>query len=899
MPITWCFPRIRCRLRSHSLYCDVDRDVTPRNNFQNQLRAVAHLHRKGSGGIRTALALTRAMDSAISATFRSFAHPAKSSVAIVCLGGFGRKELCFASDTDIMFLIPQTNAPEMGFAVQKLLHRLLDIGLDIGHSVRTVEDCLALRETDVESWVSLLESRFLCGDKALFSRLRLGLQAQIDKGDRAGLVRELVARMELRHQKYGQSTKLLEPNIKNSAGGLRDLHTVLWLGLGSGAVKLFGGLKPGVTAFTRLLTVPFIRRHVPAGQIRELGKAFDQLLRSRNAMHLESKGLHDSLEFAFQRQVADALKFKSTPNRSSVERFMQEYYVASRRVFLFSRRIAGVLQRQFITPHPQETTLLDKSFMIKGGRVAPRSRTAITNTAVLQALLHSARHRAPFSEDLEDIIAKQYRHCTKLSAKNEAILFREFLNLPEGVGRGLHALSELGIFERWLPEWKPMVAFFQHNQYHYYTADEHTLRVVAIAETLADESTSLGEVFRGLRRRDVLYLACLLHDIAKPERVGDHEITGAAVADRVLRRLRYHDIVEDVSFLVRNHLLMEHVAFRRNLSDPQTIIDFCSRIPRPDLLDYLYVLTYADLSAVNKTVWTDWKGMLLFELYRKSKEVLNKSLSEQQIRQAAGARHAKAVQELVQTLAGVLPEESSSGHLQAVDNAAYLAAFNTEEIAEHIRRIERNEPVAALFIHQDSMTEVTIIARDRRFALSRFCGVLSANDANILDAHIFTRNDGVIIDKFRVTDFLQHKGLSESQCAKIRQELSDVIAGSTDIEHLLERHRMKWKRLAKPVNPNARIGVEFEDHPVYSIIDVFAPDRLGFLYKITETMSRLDLDIASAKIATRADGIVDSFYVRDRDGRKIESGDRRETVRKALLQTITETIESELTPVTA
>jgi [protein-PII] uridylyltransferase len=422
---------------------------------------------------------------------------------------------------------------------------------------------------------------------------------------------------------------------------------------------------------------------------------------------------------------------------------------------------------------------------------------------------------------------------------------------------------------------------------------------VATAEALADQQSNLGEVFRGLPRHDVLYHACLLHDISKPERVGDHEIAGAAVARKVLHRLRFDDIAEDVAFLVRNHLLMEHVAFRRNLSDPQTIIDFCSRIPRPELLEYLYVLTYADLSAVNKTVWTDWKGMLLFELYKKSKEVLNKSLSDEQVRQAAVTRHAKAVQELVQTLAGELPEESSSGHLDAVDNPAYLSAFNAEEIAEHIRRIERNEPVAALFAHQAAMTEVTIIARDRPFALSRFCGVLSANDANIHDAHIFTRNDGIIIDKFRVTDFLQHKQLTESQCTKIRQELSDVVAGTTDIEHLLERHRMKWKRLAKPMNPNARIGVEFEDHPVYSIIDVFAPDRLGFLYKITEAISRLDLDIASAKIATRADGIVDSFYVRDRTGRKIETADGREAVRTALLKTMAEITESELTPVTA
>jgi [protein-PII] uridylyltransferase len=521
----------------------------------------------------------------------------------------------------------------------------------------------------------------------------------------------------------------------------------------------------------------------------------------------------------------------------------------------------------------------------------------VNNTFVLRALCHASRQNAGLSGALEDLIARQYLRCSTLTSATETKLFREFLSLPDGVGRGLHLMSELGILQRWIPEWKPMVAFFQHNQYHYYTADEHTLRVVATAEKLSGENSTLGEVFRGLPRRDTLYLACLLHDIAKPEQVGEHEVRGAVMARAVLKRLRCQDILRDVEFLVRHHLFMEHVAFRRNLSDPQTVIDFCARIPDPSLLAYLYVLTYADLSAVNKTVWTDWKGMLLFELYRKSREVLEHRLSDDEVRRAAVSRHEKAVQDLVETLAGVVPERSSYDHLESVGNAAYVAAFNAEEIAEHIRHITDNQPVAALFAHRDAVTDVTIIARDRPFALSRFCGVLSANDANIIDAHIFTRNDGVIIDKFRVTDFLQHKRLTTEQCEKIRLELVDVMTGKTDIAHLLLRHRLKWKRLAKPANPNARIGVEFAEHPVYTIIDVFAPDRLGFLYKITEAISRLELNITSAKIATRADGVVDSFYVLERTGGKPEDPERRAAIRDSLLRSIAELVESELTEV--
>ncbi|HEX9614800.1 MAG TPA: HD domain-containing protein, partial [Bacteroidota bacterium] len=766
----------------------------------------------------------------------------------------------------------------------------------IGHSVRTIGECLSLRAIDVESWVSLLESRHLCGNKQLYGEFRRQLRAQIRQANREAFVQDLADRIGARHQKYGQSTKLLEPNVKNSAGGLRDLHSVLWLLLGSGTIQLPSVLPARETALTWLLKTLFIHRHFPPSQLRETRSALDILLRTRNAMHLESKGLHDSLEFTFQRQVAESLRFKSSPTRSSVEQFMQQYYVASRSVAQFSRRISGLMQRTVLRTASRNVTELDNRFVLTNGQIAAVGRTTMTTEVLLGALRHAAGQKAALSEELEDAVAKFARRASALKSRKEAALFREFLNLPQGVGSGIQILNEFGILERWIPEWKPLVAFFQHNQYHYYTADEHTLRVVANAESLSGESDGLGKAFGRLSRRDVLYLACLLHDIAKPQRVGDHEITGAAVARKVLKRLRCDDIADDVAFLVRHHLLMEQVAFRRNLNDPQTIIDFSSRIPRTHLLDYLYVLTYSDLSAVNKTVWTDWKGMLLFELYRKSREVLEKRLSGEQVRQAASSRRDEAVQQIVQTLAGIVPGHVSQNHLQAVDNADYLAAFDAGEIAEHIRRIERNEPVAALFRHQRTISEVTIIARDQPFALSRFCGVLSANDANILDAHIFTRNDGIIIDKFRVTDFLGHTQLSENQAAKIRQELTDVLTGTTDIHHLLKRHRMKWKRLTKPQNPNARIGVEFEDHPLFSIIDVFAPDRLGFLYKITESISSLGLNISSAKIATRADGIVDSFYVLDRNGKKIDSTERSDEIRTSLVKTIADVAESELTP---
>ena len=339
---------------------------------------------------------------------------------------------------------------------------------------------------------------------------------------------------------------------------------------------------------------------------------------------------------------------------------------------------------------------------------------------------------------------------------------------------------------------------------------------------------------------------------------------------------------------------MEQVAFRRNLSDPQTIIDFASKFSTTHRLDLLYLLTYVDLSAVNKNVWTDWKGMLLFELYRRSREILAGKLTSAQFEQVEADRHKVAVKELVSELTSTLSEDQAHDHLDAAESPAYLATFDAQEIAEHIRRIGTAETVSTIFKRRDDHTEVTIIARDAPFALSRFCGVLSANDANIFDAQIFTRNDGMIIDRFRVADFLSKTSLSAEQCEKIHQELNDVFNGATDIEHLLQRHRMRWKRRKKMLNPNIRTDVEFEDHPRFTIIDVYAPDMLGFLYRVTGTMSMLGLNISFAKIATRVDGIVDSFYVLDLTGRKLDNPEQRQYVRSEILKVIGNLTQSEL-----
>ncbi|MBI4536207.1 MAG: HD domain-containing protein, partial [Ignavibacteriae bacterium] len=438
-------------------------------------------------------------------------------------------------------------------------------------------------------------------------------------------------------------------------------------------------------------------------------------------------------------------------------------------------------------------------------------------------------------------------------------------------------------------------AFFQHNVYHYFTADEHTLIAIANAERLREQQGVLREVFRNLRRKDVLYLAILLHDIAKPRGVADHEVTGVAMARDILDRLGMLESFPDIAFLVRNHLIMEQIAFRRNIHDPETIKEFAARFERPEQLDYLYLLTYADLSAVNINVWTDWKSSLLQELYQLTSEVLRRNLVGAQIEEYHQSKHEAAVGGLVDRLSVSFPREEVHRHLNGIQNESYVSLFTEHEISQHIHKSSSAEPVSTLFKHQEGYTEITVIAQDAPFALSKFCAVLAANDANIFDANIFTRDDGIIIDRFRVSDAMSRQQLDQRVCTKIAQDLNEVMEGRLNVQHLFDAHRRKWKRRSRlPVNPNIRTAVEFEDNPRFTIIDVYAPDSLGFLYRVTETISRLGLDIYFAKIATRVDGIVDAFYTLSRTGNTVTDPEQRETIRLEILNTIRLLAEQQL-----
>ncbi|MGB5529536.1 MAG: HD domain-containing protein, partial [Ignavibacteriaceae bacterium] len=459
----------------------------------------------------------------------------------------------------------------------------------------------------------------------------------------------------------------------------------------------------------------------------------------------------------------------------------------------------------------------------------------------------------------------------QLQESESSVFFREILKLPKNVGQTLYAMNELGALGAFMPEFKELNGFLQHGVYHSYTADEHTLIAIQNVEKLANENSQLGRIFNKLKDKEKLFLGLLLHDIAKPINISGHEIIGAELTSSIMYRMGYSEQeINTVSFLVYNHLYMEQTAFRRNLNDPETLNSFTSRFNSIEDLDQLYLLTYADLSAVNPVVWTSWKSELLAELYRKTKAMLEDKISGEELLVST----TYAVPKEISKYSPNISEELVQDHIESIDDIAYSHHFAAEEIARHIQEINKGSSVSVLFSDSNGYTGITVITKDFPSLLSKLCGVLAVNDINIHDAKIFTRKDGIVIDTFNVTDFSTHKKLDKDRFGKIEEDMNLVVKGLMKLSKEVASLKTKWWRIEnKLFKKKGNIKVAFENHERYTIIDVHSPDRLGFLYHVTSKMNELGLNIFFAKISTQGDEIVDAFYVLDRNGKKISPND--------------------------
>ncbi len=836
-------------------------------------------HRRGIDGLGICSLLTKGMDDTITGLVGIQENEILSTeVAVFALGGYGRNELCAKSDVDIMIVHRKGRSNhKVEAAIKQLLHSFWDCGLEIGHSVRSINECMEYVRTEMENWASILEARFICGNKTIAEDFFHSRSETIKKSKDNFFVQAVFDDLTARHAKYGNSAKLLEPNIKNSAGGLRDLHAIFWLFRSADTNYLNSENHIYRSACIGILEQLTRAGELEFAQTDSAIAAVNFLLRTRNEMHFVRETLHDTIDYSLQSAIAEGLGYRTSGKRQGVEFFMQEYYLSAKTILRLNQILTGRFRDLYLPKlsfsGSLSQTRIDEFYYLRNDVLDISQEIADEGLSFEQAMqaflfmidlparslgqrLRTAIHRTSTSSIEQQVFSE-----TSLQ------IFRIIIESKKPVALAIYEMADLGMLSRLIPEFEELVAFYQHSRYHYYTADEHTLITLQRLEALDQAKNPLGELYRKFSKLAVLRMTLLLHDIAKPIQIEDHEIIGEQMCHTILKRLGLEDIVNEVAHLIRNHLVMEQISFRRNFYDAQTMSEFAKTFASEQEIDILYLVTYADLAAVNPTMWTSWKAELLEKFYLQARDVIKKGMKQEELAEMHLDHYRSAAESIVNHLEDVHPRNLVEEHLNKIDNTQYITVFSEEEIAEHLRKINDPETVSTIFRSMKSFTELTVIASDAPFALSNFCGVLSANDANIIDAAIFTRSDGIIIDKFRVCDAVTKQNLQDSTREKIHVELNEVVEGKTDIERLFEQHRRKWKRRVKGYeNPAISFDVTFEDDPRFTIIDVFAADALGFLYRITRTISKLHLNITFAKIATRGDGIVDTFYVVDNVG---------------------------------
>ncbi|MBX3007281.1 MAG: HD domain-containing protein [Melioribacteraceae bacterium] len=800
----------------------------------------------------------------------------KLDFAIASVGSFSRRELSPYSDIDMMFISEKVKNDEK--LIKECVTMLWDAGIEASHTVREYSDIKRFLEEDLQAFTQFFETRFIQGNEKIYWQWNKKVFDSLNDKHKNRLLQEYFSDTKARHQKYGDSAKVLEPNIKFTAGGLRDLQIIEWIYAIKNGMILNNQEEISQTQFF-LNQIKQDGIVIPRAAARLLD-SYETLLFARNHVHLLSKHKNDRLEYSFQEKIGHFCGYAG----NNWQNFMKKYFEAANIIKRFSGTMLKRFEEEVDSKISDILTIdLDDDFSMKNSIISYKGKDDLNLSTILRAFYYRGLHDARLDETLrsaiiEKVIDIEEEHTVEHTS---SVFFREILRLPRNVGKTLMVMNELNVLSAFMKEWKDLIGFFQPGVYHCYTADEHTLIALNNLEKLSGQNNVLGKLFDQIKEKDVLFLSVLFHDIAKPISISGHEIIGGEIANTIMERLGYgFEEIEKVQFLVHHHLTMEQVAFRRNLNDPSTLNNFASIFPDSNHLDLLYLLTYSDLSAVSQVVWTQWKSELLNELYRKTKSMLEDRITGQELLSSN-------IQEIISG-SEIYSENVFREHIESINDLGYLHHFTPEEINQHIDEIEKGTPISVLFKEDGDFTSVTVITRDSDALLSKLCGALAINDLNIHDAKIFTRKDGIVIDSFNVTDFRSGGNVSKERFGKIERDLALAVANELQMINEFNKIKSKWWRLEnKLFKRKGKIKIVFEKHEKYTIIDVYSPDRLGLLYQVTKKMHDVGLTIYFAKINTKADDVVDSFYTLDRNGKKISRNDFQ-LITHELTQTIEE-----------
>jgi [protein-PII] uridylyltransferase len=888
--------------------------------YKNFLKVETHrlklLHRAGAGGRDVCQARAAILDALVSHLWESSrenlsadAKPGIPPIALVAIGGFGRSELNPHSDIDFMFLHEgQVSAgkplPGLAKLIDGVLYPLWDIGLKIGYSVRDLADCIKVANTDMQSKTSLIESRLVIGDENLFAQFQKTLVQKCVIGFEEKYIAMRLEDQATRRSKHGNSACMQEPNIKNGCGGLRDFQNLLWMAFFKYRTRSLADLQD--------------REFVTPSERKQLETAYDLLLRVRTEVHYHTNRPQDVLGKNVQPAVAFNLGYTDRSPSRRIEVFMRDVYVGMRNIYLITR----TLEQRMALLAPGETSRLTKlrrmlsgtprkmpepvdGFLFVDGEIRAASNRIFRDSPrrLMRVFLHAQQRHLKLHPDLAQLIRNQLSLVNRDFLNDEHI--REtFLTILEKRGEVspiLRAMHEVNLLGKYIPEFGKLTCLVQHEFYHQYAADEHTLVCIEqldkIWEAKEPPFKHYTPLFMSLERPGLLYLALLLHDVGKAgnHEKGRHAQVGAGLSMRAARRLQLDEAATDtLQFLVENHLLMATLSQRRDLDDPSVIRTFARQAGTAEKLNLLTLLTFADSQGTSDKLWSGFKDSLLWQLHSRALTLLAGGTEFRRASENARAELRDAVRELAsrrisdEELAAhftQLPDRYYEIHTpkQILDDVELAHRFMHRLVLENQRALA---PVTAWLDERDrGYSLVKVCTWDRAGLFSKIAGSLSASGINILGAQIFTRADGIVLDTFFVNDARTGNIATKEQREKFSALLDSVLTGETVNLHKLiaqqtAAHPLYSAYLGERIGTQIRFDNAVSDDR--TLLEIETEDRLGLLHAISQTFAEQHLDISAARIVTERGAAVDSFYLRELDGGQIRQPTRQAAVETAL-----------------
>ncbi|MEC9346495.1 MAG: [protein-PII] uridylyltransferase [Pseudomonadota bacterium] len=824
---------------------------------------------------------------AISHVFHASNPTSGEQMSIVAVGGYGRGQMAPHSDVDLLFLLPYKQTPWSESVIEYMLYMLWDLRLKVGHSTRTVDDCVRLSKQDTTIRTALLEARYVFGDQPLFLELKRRFAKDVMSGTASDYVQMKLAEREDRHQRFGDSRYVNEPNLKEGKGGMRDLHTLFWIAKYLYQVEDVGDLvEKGV---------------ISAGEYRRFIKAERFLWSVRIHLHLMTDRPEERLTFDVQTELARRLGYTDHAGAQAIERFMKHYYLTARDIGDLTRIICASMEAEnqrkprLRLPRFGLRKRQVEGFSAEGNWLSVEQDEQFADDPVAMLRIYAVAQDQgldihPAALRLVRRHRKKINQAVRLDPAANA-LFLKIMTSDKEPETHLRRLNESGILGQFITEFGRVVAQTQHDMYHHYTVDEHTIRAVGLVwqieqGKLREDHPLSHEIVHKVLSRRVLYMAVFLHDIAKG-RGGDHSVLGERVAKKLCPRLGFTPAeTETVGWLVRWHLLMSATAFKRDLADPKTVQDFVATVQSPERLRLLLILTVADIRAVGPGVWNGWKGQLLRDLYYRAEDYMSGDM-----RGKGSKQRVKAARE---DLAAELKDWSKTAieaHTRRFYDG-YWVGLDTGTQAWHasvMRTADKEGRRLAIATRSDSFkasTEILVYAADHPGLFARIAGAMAVARTTIVDARIFTTNDGMAVDSFVIQDMEENAVLSDQALEKVRRSVERTLAGDIRPQRVFAERKPNYVERTRVFEVEPVVLIDNNVSDSWTVIEVNGRDRVGFLHDVAWGLMDLSLNVGRARISTYGERAVDVFYVRDMFGLKIEDRTKQDRIRQRLTQAI-------------